>query len=317
MKKLLVVLALLFWGPVSQAQLSMPEDGVWWNPAEPGRGYFIESQNGLMVVATYIYDASGNPQWYLSSGSYNRLTRRFTATLDASRGGQCFGCPFRAPVVGASGGPITIQFASAVSGTLNAGGVSIPIQRFIYNYALPDGLVFGGWSMTQQTGSFVSGDWLVFNSTFLAPSGGPPYVAGNRDRDSASVALGRFEQSLGKWLFVLDSSSSFWRAYEFDMNKRSMAGRSWLYPKGSTLTGAGFPFFGARIQERYELTLSTVAAAGGAKRALQEARDTAEWSDAVSAAGIEKAADARMLSVFAELERAAGMVRSGAVARPE
>lgn len=258
-----------------QAQLLTPEDGIWWNPAEPGRGFQIETQNGVMVLGTYAFDGSGNPQWYFSAGTYNPSTRTFSGTMDGFRGGQCIGCPFR-PSSGAGGaGPVTIRFTTGVTGTLTAGGVTIPIQRFYYNYALPDGIVFGSWVMSQQTATLVSADWLVFDRTSPAQSGAP-YVLGNRDGDPGSLVLGRFEPGLSAWLFLLDSSPGFWRAYRFDMNKRTMTGRSWLYPKGSTLSGNGVPFAGNRLLDRVELTARPAAV--GEKRLAQGDRDAAEWA---------------------------------------
>jgi hypothetical protein len=59
------------------------------------------------------------------------------------------------------------------------------------------------------------------------------------------------------------------------MNKRTMIGRSWLYPKGSTLSGSGVPFAGNRLLERVELTVRPAAA--GDKRLAQGDRDAAEW----------------------------------------
>lgn len=274
-RNLLSAIALLFGLSTGHAQVLTPEDGIWWNPAEPGRGFQLETQNGVTVLGTYAFDGSGNPQWYLSAGTYDPATRTFTGTMDGFRGGQCIGCPFRPSVAAGGAGPVTIRFNTGVSGTLIAGGVSTPIQRLYYNYALPDGLAFGGWVMSQQTGTFVSADWLVFDRTSPATSG-PPYVLGNRDGEAGSLALGRFESSLSRWVFLLDSSASFWRAYQFDMNKRTMIGRSWLYPKGSTLSGSGVPFAGNRLLERVELTVRTADA--GDKRNAQGARDAAEWA---------------------------------------
>jgi hypothetical protein len=37
--------------PVSPAA---PQTGWWWNPAEGGRGYTIEVQNGTLYMAGYI-----------------------------------------------------------------------------------------------------------------------------------------------------------------------------------------------------------------------------------------------------------------------
>lgn len=288
-----------------QAQLLTPEDGIWWNPAEPGRGFQIETQNGVMVLGTYAFDGSGNPQWYLSAGTYDPSTRTFTGTMDGFSGGQCIGCPFR-PSTGSGGaGPVTIRFTTGVTATLTAGGATIPIQRLYYNYALPDGIVFGGWVMSQQTGSFVSADWLVFDRTSPAESGAP-YVLGNRDGDPGSLVLGRFEPSISAWLFLLDSSPGFWRAYRFDMNKRTMTGRSWLYPKGSTLSGNGVPFAGNRLLDRVELTARPATV--GDKRVAQGDRDTAEWAQQPKFAGMPP--EAAMLSALeAALARRPATIR--------
>lgn len=38
--------------------------GWWWNPAESGRGLFLEWQNGLACIASFEYDDNGNPSWH-------------------------------------------------------------------------------------------------------------------------------------------------------------------------------------------------------------------------------------------------------------
>jgi hypothetical protein len=280
-----------------QAQILTPEDGIWWNPAEPGRGFQIETQNGVMVLGTYAFDVGGNPQWYLSAGTYNPATRTFTGSMDGFRGGQCIGCPFRPGAAAGGAGPVTIRFSTGVTATLTAGGATIPIQRLYYNYALPDGIVFGGWVMSQQTVTLVTADWLVFDRTSPASSG-PPYVLGNRDGEPGSLVLGRFEASLSRWVFLLDSSASFWRAYQFDMNKRTMIGRSWLYPKGSTLSGSGVPFAGNRLFERVELGVRPAAA--GDKRLAQGERDAAEWMQAPKSGDLPAGVAAAVAGLEAE-----------------
>src|SRR5678815_6038419 len=50
-------------------QANQPESGWWWNPAESGRGYFLEWQGGQLFMAGYMYDDAGNPVWYLSGNS--------------------------------------------------------------------------------------------------------------------------------------------------------------------------------------------------------------------------------------------------------
>ena len=47
-------------------QTNQPENGWWWSTSEPGRGYFIEWQNGYASVTGYMYDEAGKPIWYQS-----------------------------------------------------------------------------------------------------------------------------------------------------------------------------------------------------------------------------------------------------------
>jgi hypothetical protein len=35
---------------------AMPESGWWWNEQRPGRGFFMEWQNGTLDIAGYMYD---------------------------------------------------------------------------------------------------------------------------------------------------------------------------------------------------------------------------------------------------------------------
>ena len=51
-----------------------PTMGLWWNPSESGRGYEIDLQADTMIVTTYVYEQSGDPIWYLSSGTFDYST---------------------------------------------------------------------------------------------------------------------------------------------------------------------------------------------------------------------------------------------------
>ena len=53
-------------GLAAEKQANQPENGWWWNPAESGRGFFIEWQKGYADIAGYMYDDAGNPVWYIS-----------------------------------------------------------------------------------------------------------------------------------------------------------------------------------------------------------------------------------------------------------
>src|SRR5262249_53017901 len=53
--------------PCSDA-VAAPETGWWWNPAESGRGYFVESQGGITYMAVYLYADDGRARWLVAGG---------------------------------------------------------------------------------------------------------------------------------------------------------------------------------------------------------------------------------------------------------
>jgi len=92
-----------------------PFTGLWWNPAESGTGYNLQSQRGVMVATMFSYAADGSPVWYHAAGPLARQgdTVVFTGTLDRYRGGQCVTCAWRAPAAAGDDGAFTITFTSA------------------------------------------------------------------------------------------------------------------------------------------------------------------------------------------------------------
>lgn len=248
-----------------------PEDGVWWNPSQSGRGWFIVSQNHIMVVASYTYAANGDPVWYLSVGEYNASTRRYSSTLDLSRNGQCIGCPYRAPVPGAGGGALAIQFDGDERGTLTQNGEVVPIQKFYFAYGSEQDRLYGEWAYACNVGLGI-GDAEFFN--FVAPPGGGSIVDFRRRFSSSGTGLASYVPSAGVYVALLDSSTSFWKAYQFRMGaNRIIDGRWWLYRKGTDRTGAGEVMHGVRVRDRVEVP--TFAKSDLDAMRLQEERDEA------------------------------------------
>jgi SAM-dependent methyltransferase len=50
-------------GATGRTAIKEPRDGWWWNPAEPGRGFFIEFHAGSARAACCAYAADGAPEW--------------------------------------------------------------------------------------------------------------------------------------------------------------------------------------------------------------------------------------------------------------
>jgi hypothetical protein len=89
-----------------------PRTGWWWNPSESGRGFSMELQGDHMFIGAYMYDASGNPVWYVAD-ALMQSPSSFTGPLLQFAGGQTLGGTYRAPGAPASVGSLTLQFTSS------------------------------------------------------------------------------------------------------------------------------------------------------------------------------------------------------------
>ena len=102
-----------------------PVTGLWWNPSEPGTGYNIQVQHGVMVVTMYSYVASGGaPLWYLAQGTLANVGTGVaaTGTLDKYGGGQCASCMYQKPSMMGNDGGMTITFTSPITATVQLPG---------------------------------------------------------------------------------------------------------------------------------------------------------------------------------------------------
>ena len=227
----------------------MPTPGLWYNPAESGRGFTIDHQNNVMVVASYVYDTSGKPLWYLSAGAYNDATNTFTATFDrAADTGQCLGCPYTGkPAVNVgAGGTIRIVFDTAERGTIYYPGGSSPIQHYLYAYDAsndPKTNFYGKWVLSFNSSFGLSfSDWVIFNTTYTATDG-KVYLAGYVDGDSSRPALATYDPAL-KYIVSVYQSASLNDLYNFTSFDGNRATGSAYIQSGGTLgsayAGAGF-----------------------------------------------------------------------------
>ena len=97
---------------------SFQPSGWWWNENESGRGFSIEIQGDTMDVVGFMYDGSGNPVWYISTGKMTSPTH-YEGALEQYANGQSMGGPYKPPTLPSSKiGTITIDFASLENGTI-------------------------------------------------------------------------------------------------------------------------------------------------------------------------------------------------------
>jgi hypothetical protein len=111
---------------------SEPQPGWWWNPKEPGRGFSVEVQGGNLFVASYMYDASGDPVWY-ASGPALLVANAYQGNWVAYVGGQTLPGSYQAPTGTNNAGALTLQFTSRTTAVLTLpDGRQIPLQRFSF-----------------------------------------------------------------------------------------------------------------------------------------------------------------------------------------
>ena len=127
--KFLTILSLIFFSINIFA--ATPENGWWWNSKESGRGFNIETQNGVTFIAGFLYDEGGNAIWYTAVGSVS--DNKLVADFVKSDNGQCIGCPYTAPDSEILD-KVTFTFPSADKGTLEWQGNVVELERFNFSF---------------------------------------------------------------------------------------------------------------------------------------------------------------------------------------
>jgi hypothetical protein len=115
--------------------LNEPEAGWWWNPQEPGRGFFLEWQGKQLFMAGYMYDDAGNPIWYLSGdGQPSGNLQSYANTWQLYGNGQTLTGPYKpAGLMNPSVAPVTIQFQGAAAAIMTLpGNKTTAIERFAF-----------------------------------------------------------------------------------------------------------------------------------------------------------------------------------------
>src|SRR5438067_6645351 len=73
-----------------------PETGWYWNPNESGRGFFVESHDGVTFIGAYLYDTDGHATWFVAGGP-NNDPYTYTGDLYNKTGGQTLFGSYVAP----------------------------------------------------------------------------------------------------------------------------------------------------------------------------------------------------------------------------
>ncbi len=234
-----------------------PENGFWWNKAEPGRGFNLEIQDNYLFFAVYIFDNQGAPLWYTTQGKLD-ANGNFTGVLTTARNGQCINCNFLQPqILLGAGGPIQINFTSNTAANLIWGNPqrTIPIERFDYFYTLDpadtqrNNVLRGEWNIvldytrvTSTNGTVLSsyyGDALMFTAVNQTTS--PRTTTGCRSRngDSTSCATGSrsaygYLGSNNTHILAIDNDTSTNTVYAIKLDYTQFRGYAKVCPKSLT-----------------------------------------------------------------------------------
>lgn len=278
----------------SAATVGGPTQGLWYNPDESGRGYDIDLQGDTMIVTTYVYEQSGDPIWYLSSGTYDHATGVFTSSYDSYSGGQCFGCPYHAPAVqSGAAGPITITFHTNQTATLTFTGGSTEIVKFAYGYPTRTDVLYGEWALSYETGGVVGGDWVVFDTPFT-DSNGTVFASGHAAGDATAAALGIYDPNYHEAQIQVTQGTTQ-RLYRFGVfDDRRFIGVATVTPQGQPSAGP-YPAIGARLLYKSELAGGVIGASADQAKAVGLAPTSAADDQAIRE---------RMQRASAELEAA-------------
>ncbi len=194
-----------------------PQTGWWWNPAEGGRGFSIETSGNRLFMAAYLYDVSGRASWLVSGGPTSLDGSLFTGRLLSVANGQTLAGAYRKPAPITDVGAVTMAFTDASHGTLVWPGGSIPIERF--------NIVPGGLAAAPQANQPESGWW------WNAAEDGRGFFI---EWQNGSVDLAGYMYD--------DAGNPIWYiTVQPTPNPRAIGGNWWQYGGGQTLTGAYRP----------------------------------------------------------------------------
>lgn len=116
----------------AKADAAFTGNGIWWNPAESGSGFFFEAQGTTGVVTFYVYDGGGRPVWYTAAGplaSGTGGTFRFSGDLLQYFGGQGGASATPKTPVSSVIGTVTIAF-DGEEAQVQVPGRSFAAQKF-------------------------------------------------------------------------------------------------------------------------------------------------------------------------------------------
>ena len=249
--KRFVALLLLLVSASAFAASAPPVDGIYWDPAQSGRGYAVETQDDLVFVAIYDYDEDGFPSFYVIQGEWNGTTHQISgAHLLQVESGPWIGGPYSPVGAIVDKGPVTFQFTSFTSANFTYNGQTAHLERFLFGYGgNADSLMSGVWHASYGGLGVYFGDVVnVFGPCTISECTTIPeaFYGERLDGGSDRVLVGG-RQSDGRVFFLLDSSTSYYDLYVFDLRVNDWVGWSAAFLKTDNFPTNGLTMFAHRL----------------------------------------------------------------------
>jgi serine protease len=176
-----------------------PKTGWWWNPAESGRGFFLEKNGNTLFMAAYYFEPDGRPTWFTSAGPMNGNT--FNAQALTVRNGQTLEGDYRAPAPAVAIGPVAITFGSANEATMRWPGGTTPLSSFAFGGTGTISAESGWWWNAAESGRGfsieVQGNTLFVAGFIYDAAGNPIWVLSAGPMQSATRYTGRINSVTG------------------------------------------------------------------------------------------------------------------------
>ena len=225
----------------------LPENGWYWNPSESGRGFNIEIQDNIIFMSAFAYHSDGSSAWYVAGGPMSS-DRSWSAGLYETSGGQCIGCSYRADNA-VQVGTASITFTSERSAVITMFGTSISVERQDWSGlgASNRDALAGEWSTSEGDPIFPIYFSERISLSIPGLSSGLAFLGGSRTGSPGNLAVGAWQD--GQFTMLLDSSTSYYHLYIFNLNTFNRAeGLQWVYLKSGSPTGSGVYFLAHRTK---------------------------------------------------------------------
>jgi hypothetical protein len=249
-RRFIALLLACVWG-FATAQTAPPVDGIYWDPHESGRGYAVETQDDLMFIAIYNYDTDGSPTFYFVQGTWNPGARRVDgARLLQVSSGPWVGGPFSPAGAPIDRGPVTFEFPTFTTARFTFNGRTSHLQRFLYGYnASAASLMAGTWYAAFGGIGVYFGEVIgVTGACTLSACNSIPeaFVGARIDGGNERVLVGGRESD-GRVFFLLDSSTSYYELFVYELRVNEWVGYAAAFLKTEDFPDSGLVMFGHRL----------------------------------------------------------------------